>query len=139
LIYEFNDSLYKDLEKWQLYIDVRTPYIQVPFSHLNISEFQMDMMSKTGGLLKVLIYKDYNIMGYELVFGMPAQDDVKVDDMAYVYVRDAWFTINPGSTWLQRILNINARAYQLRLTDAVLTGAPIYINGMQLITRLLER
>ena len=138
-IYKFNDDIYKELEQWQLYVDVRTPYFQIPFSHVNLSEFQMDMMSQTGGIVKVLLYKDYHIKGHELLFSMPAQDDLLVDDLARVYVRDCWFTIDPGATWLQRTININARAYQIRLTNAMLTGKPIYINGFQLMTRMLER
>jgi hypothetical protein len=142
-IYLFNDQLYKELDLWQLYVDVKSPYIQIPFTHGNLSEFQLDMMSITGGSLQAFIYKDYRVMSHVLAFGLPAQDDLIVDDLSRVFVDDALMLVDPGENpayaWLHRFININARAFQVRLTNFKLTGYPIYISGLKMKIRMLER
>jgi hypothetical protein len=100
-------------------------------------------MSITGGSLQAFIYKDYHVMSHVLAFGLPAQDDLIVDDLSRVFVDDALMLVDPGENpayaWLHRFININARAFQVRLTNFKLTGYPIYISGLKMKIRMLER
>lgn len=130
-VYTFDTTEYKDLTTTQIEPELRTAYIEFPFSAVNLEMFQFVASSKTGADFNLDIYIDGNqddpIATYPI--GLSMSDALIVDEMI-MDVDDAIMLIDPSAnpSWVP--LNINCWSCQFKIKDLQLVGSPVYLNGM---------
>lgn len=139
LIYELDPSGYKDNAIYQLRYDFKTQYAQSKFAHVNLTKQQLNVGGRIGARLNFEVYTNDQffepVATYQYVFSM--RDDLLLKDMTMPLV-DAYFMIDPAAFPAFQDMEVNARTFQLRITDLLLSGEPVFINGLSFKLRMLE-
>ena len=139
-VYRFDKSDYKDTTSIQIKPILRTAYIEMPFSYVNINQVQALISSTGGGSVDLNLYTDgkYGTATSNIVFPITIKDDLTVAEYT-MDVSDMLFTVSPTSIQpLFRYTNINCRSIMLEITDVTLSGYPMHNSGIVLKYRRLS-
>ena len=139
LVYKLTQTGYKDNGLYQLRYDLKTQYIQAKYAHVNMVKQQLNIGGKLGVRLSLEIFTDDQFAEatatYQYIFSV--RDDLMLKDLDIPLV-DAYFMIDPAAYPTFQDMNVNARTFQIRLTDLLLSGEPVFINGASFQLRMLE-
>lgn len=139
LVYKLNPEGYKDRALFQLRYDLKTQYAQSKFAHVNLIKQQLNVGGKLGARLNLEVYTDDQFFEptatYAYIFTI--RDDLLLKDLAIPLV-DAYFMIDPAAYPAFQDMEVNARTFQFRITDLLLSGEPVFINGLSFKLRMLE-
>jgi hypothetical protein len=138
-IYKLDSSIYKDQDTHRLSPRIRTAYVQMPFRHTNLDQIQHLIYSRGGATLSLNIYTNDLVAEYtdQLTVNLPIADDLTLGE-ASMQLIDANFSASPEYNPSWEWLNINCRSVMIEITDVVLAGHPLYIEGFLLQHRNLE-
>lgn len=137
LIYKIDESDYKDQASIQVSPIMATSYIETPFTHVNLTDFQIASSSKGGASLAVRFYTNGAEAADLISYALSVYDGLTVDE-ATMDVDDALFSIDADSAPLFKQINMNVRSFQLMVRDITLTGWPLYINNLAVKYRQLQ-
>ena len=139
LILKLDPEEYKDAELYQLRYDLKTQYMQSKFASVNLVKQQLNIGSRLGARLTMEVYTDDQVLtptaSYTYIFSV--RDDLLLKDLNIPLV-DAYFLIDPAAYPAFQDMEVNARSFQIRVTDLLLSGEPVFINGASFKMRMLE-
>lgn len=138
-LYTLSTTEYKDQTNIQIKPTWGSSYIEMPLGYANISKTQLLASSEGGGRMTVEFYVDgaYLDSVEEVTFTMDVKDSLTLDELA-MELDDALFTLEPRQSALFEYINFNARSIRIVIKDVLISGLPIYDNGMLLRFRRLS-
>ena len=138
--YKIDKSEYKDLGLNQLFYDFRCKYVSGRFSSLNLIKQQLDFEGEYGGRFDLEIYTDGEHLTPTATYRyyIVPDDRLRLIDFTAVDLIDAVFPMDPDKEPVWRDMELNASLFQARITNLVLSGGPIYANGISFLMRKLE-
>jgi hypothetical protein len=137
-LYATHNSYYKDQGAIQIKPAGKTKYLQSPYGYLNLIQWQIDMHSKGGASLTVEIYTNSVQLYSSTTSTLPISDLLVLSDLD-MDLGDATYALNADQTPLWKRINLNARDFQVSFKDAVLVGYPLFMNGVKVLYRQLQR
>ncbi len=141
-VYYFDSSTVKDMSTHQIRPRFKTAYVNLPFKHINVDNFQFFGNAFGGANMDISIYTNERYLTPILTFANDqAHSDALTLAEATMTLADAGLmTLGGGgeyaSPWRQ--LNFNCRSIQLELKNVDLVGYPLFVNGLLLRTRYLQ-
>jgi len=136
-IYKLDSSDYKDQSIIHVDSKFASAYITMPFTSANLTDMQIIASSKGGASVSAKFYTN-GAEAHDLVsYALDVYDGLTVDE-AMMDVDDALFLVESSTAPLFKKININAWSFQIYINDVVLTGWPLYVNGMMVKFRPLR-
>ena len=130
-VYKVDATAYVDLGLHFIKPRFSPAYMEFPFNHRNLTEFHLLASSKTGLSCDLYLYTEGSEANYAdtwtIRFGI---SDALTLAEATMLLRDADFAISPGEAtipWAD--LNVNARKFQIKAKNIIISGSHAYING----------
>ncbi|RJR14274.1 hypothetical protein C4588_00360 [Candidatus Parcubacteria bacterium] len=138
-IYHFDSTEYKDLGTDQIYPSFKTNRVDMPGRSVDLVKIQFMGTSRGGTQFSFDIYKNGNestsVKTWTVTF--PMSDNLTVDELI-MDVDDMLFGIDPTQTPLYFDINVNITSLQLKVSNLIICGYPVYFDGLVLTYRVLE-
>lgn len=136
-VYFIDTSDYKDQSLIHVNPKFASAYINMPFTNVNLTDMQIIASSKGGASCAAKFYIN-GAEAHDLVsYNLDVYDGLTIDE-ALMDVDDALFLIDTSTAPLFKKININVWSFQIYINEVILTGWPLYINGMLIRYRPLR-
>ena len=140
-IYQYNPGGYKDLGTTHIRPSFKSAYTIVPFTSIDLTGIQFMTTSSTGGKLDIDIYRNGNeatsIHTYYL--NLPMADTVTLEDLEDTPLEEIEdVALTPEGVILYFDVNVNCFSFQVEVSNILIVGQPIYIDGFIVRYRVLE-
>lgn len=140
LTYKYDSSEYKDLSENHMTFKLLSKEMVAQLGLFNITAHQFSISGTYGAQLNLHIYTDHQTRNYtaRYSYALPLDDNLDLVDMTMDLV-DAYFSLSPTMSPPWSDMEINARSFQVGISDLLLSGGPVYINNVSFLIRKLPK
>lgn len=137
--YKLDPDSYKDMDDHHIRFSMRSAYAQMPFTHVNLIQQQVDTAGTTGAQYTLDIYKDDSFIASaaSFLYALQIDDRLTIADLT-MDIEDAYFLIGASEIASWKPMNMNVRTFQMGVSGVLLAGNPLFINGFHFRYRTLE-
>lgn len=137
-LYATDTTAYKDINSIQIKPAGKTKYIEAGYGYLNLLQWQVDMQSRGGASLTVKLYINSVQLAATTSTILPISDLLVLSDLD-MDVGDATYAIGSDQTPLWHRMNVLARSFQVSFENATLVGYPLFVNGLKILYKKMQR
>ena len=140
-IYQYDGGGYKDLGTNHIRPSFKTAYTIVTFTSVDLTGIQFMATSRTGGQFDIDIYKNGNetttVQTYSLA--LPMLETVTLEDIEDTPLEELEdVALSPEGVILHFDINVNCFSFQVEVSNILIVGQPIYIDGFVIRYRPVE-